>query len=509
MSNTETDIQVSDPSAPVRNDYDFNLTDPNKMSVGNILALAKLAARGGMSDPKGAEGLAIRAVFAIQMGFSPVEGMQGLYLIEGKPVVGAQLLGAGIRRSGRYDYKVIEHDATKCVLEGFRIENGQKESLGMASFTMAEAVAAGLANKAIWQKYPQNMLYARAMANLYRWHMPDLIGMPFYTEGEDPEPSNPEPTVAEKAATAAMERAAKGRKKSEPEPPKEEVIEAEFTVETGGAATADQEPEAQTQEAPEVIIIEPDKEPDQSAPTGPTHIVMAEPEAEAPAAQMSENPISAGQFDPLDDTAPQNRFAVIEGWGDPEPVDGLTPDLGVVGYHHILKKREDGKFWAVFDRESGTQLEKIQVSAGSDDNFNHLIGAMTSADQAFRYTDPVLAKACDEKNAHSNPTNKAVVCLAVRAIRTAKKSPAKAEAPAPETPAIGTDMSASEAILADVVGQTAVTRYKDSATKKGKDVALFFALAIDYASDPANAEKSAADIEKQLNLRFMTWSNEK
>lgn len=482
---TETTLQVADPTAPVRNDYDFNLTDPNKMSVGNILALAKLAARGGMSDPKGAEGLAIRAVFAIQMGFSPVEGMQGLYLIEGKPVVGAQLLGAGIRRSGRYDYKVVEHDAKKCVLEGFRIENGQRESLGQASFTIAEATAAGLTGKAIWQKYPQNMLYARAMANLYRWHMPDLIGMPFYTEGEDPEPTTPEPSVAEKAAVAAQERAAKGRKKAE-EPPKDNVIEVEFTPETESA----QEPDPQVQE--------PAPEPPAESET-PVH-TEAEPEAEAPtSAQMSENPISAGEFDPLDDTAPQKRFAVIEGWGYPDPVEGLTPDLGVVGYHHVLKKREDGQFWAIYDRESGTALDKIQVSVGSDDKFNYLIGAMTSADQAFRYSDAVLNKGCAEKNASGNPTNKANVCNAVKTIRVAKKSAPKVEAPAPA--------AGDEAILIGEVGEEAVAIFRTQAESNGKDPSDFYKVALEFLADPVRAGKGKDNVPA-LNLRFMQWKNE-
>lgn len=486
--NEKNEIQVADPSAPVRNDYDFNLTDPNKMSVGNILALAKLAARGGMSDPKGAEGLAIRAVFAIQMGFSPVEGMQGLHMIEGKPVVGAQLLGAGIRRSGRYDYKVVEHDATKCVLEGFRIVNGERESLGLASFTIAEAQSAGLSGKAIWQKYPQNMLYARAMANLYRWHMPDLIGMPFYTEGEDPEPDAPaEPTVVEKAAAAAMERAAKGRKK-EPEPKPDNVIEAEF-VPAGTVAKDDQ---AQVQ----VPVSEPQGEP---------VIIIAAEETET-VAHMAENPISAGQFDPLDDTAPQNRFALVEGWDEPEPIENFTPDMGVIGYHHVLKKSADGKMWQVVDRETDTPLEKIQVTTGKDDLWAYILSALTDADKFFRAKDPALKKACEGEPPLCH------VAKAVLALRQAKASAPKEEETAePGLPAAFKEEPAGEGLTVDAltekIGKAAVDYMVKACQKKGRSLDGFLptAQSVLDRSDGLDKDQSANAVAGA----FMTWSNQK
>lgn len=282
MNNQETEateLVISEQSAPSRSDYDFKLTEPGNMSLANIVALSKLASRGGMSDPKGAEGLAIRAVFGVQMGFTPVEGMQGLYLIEGKPVVGAQLLSKRVKESPKYDYRVIEHSNKKCEIEGFEIVDGRRESLGKASFTIEQAAAAGLAGRQVWKAYPENMLFARAMANLHRWHMPDLIGSPFYTEGEDI--VSEEPSIAVSTATKAMEAASKRVSKQpvkaeavgQPDP---EVIPAEFveepaaveTVEvgdpTGGTvAVVDDTPKAETKP---VHVTVPDTEDDVNDP---------------------------------------------------------------------------------------------------------------------------------------------------------------------------------------------------------------------------------------------------
>jgi len=275
MSNIEetTELAVAEQSAPTRSDYDFKITDPGNMSLANIVALSKLAAKGGMSDPKGAEGLAIRSVFGVQMGFTPVEGMQGLYLIEGKPVVGAQLLAKRVKQSGKYDYRVVEMDNRHCVLEGFETTGGQRESLGKASFTMEQAAAAGLAGKAIWQKYPENMLFARAMANLHRWFMPDLIGSPFFTEGEDfvsDVETPPVVSTAQKAMEAASKRVAKNDKKAPAEEPKGEVIEATFVEEPAATSVKI----AQETVAPAT----PTQDGSKTEQPKPTHAAMIEEE---------------------------------------------------------------------------------------------------------------------------------------------------------------------------------------------------------------------------------------
>jgi hypothetical protein len=61
------------------------------------------------------------------------------------------------------------------------------ETLGVSTFTLEDARSAELVKTgSAWAKHPRNMLFARAMSNGVKWHMPDLLGgMPVYTEADE------------------------------------------------------------------------------------------------------------------------------------------------------------------------------------------------------------------------------------------------------------------------------------------------------------------------------------
>ena len=103
--------------------------------------------------------------------------MTGVHIIEGKPTLSANLQAQALRRSGRYDYKVVEHDNAHCILEFFEISGGQRVSLGTSEFTLDDADRAGLLNRGgrMWEKYPRNMLFSRALTNGIGWFAPDAF----------------------------------------------------------------------------------------------------------------------------------------------------------------------------------------------------------------------------------------------------------------------------------------------------------------------------------------------
>ena len=107
-----------------------------------------------------------------EMGFGPFASVNGIHIIQGKPAVGANLLASAVKASGRYDYRVRKMDATACELEFFEVGNGKRDSLGVSSFTVEEARKAGTKNL---DKFPRNMLFARAMSNGVRWFCPDVF----------------------------------------------------------------------------------------------------------------------------------------------------------------------------------------------------------------------------------------------------------------------------------------------------------------------------------------------
>ena len=107
--------------------------------------------------------------------------MTGVHIIQNKPTLAANLMAAAVKRTGKYNYRVIEHSDTVCELEFF--ENGQ--SVGKSRFTMDDASRAGLLSNPTWKKYPRNMLFSRALSNGQKWFAPDVFnGATVYTPEE-------------------------------------------------------------------------------------------------------------------------------------------------------------------------------------------------------------------------------------------------------------------------------------------------------------------------------------
>ncbi len=122
---------------------------------------------------------AITKIFAgREMGFGPFASMTGIYIISGRPSIGANLMAAAVKASGRYNYRVVQMDDAACEIAFFE---GGKEC-GRSRFTLDEARKAGTKNL---DKFPRNMLFARAMSNGCRWYCPDVfLGAPTYTPEE-------------------------------------------------------------------------------------------------------------------------------------------------------------------------------------------------------------------------------------------------------------------------------------------------------------------------------------
>jgi hypothetical protein len=137
-----------------------------------------------------------------ELGFSAMVSMTGISIIQGKPVLGANLIAAKVKTSG-YDYRIKELTNDKCSIDFF---NKDKEFLGNSTFTLEDAKTAGLAGKDNWKKYGRNMLFARAMANGQKWFCPDATsGMTVYSPDElgmdvdeDGNPIDPKPITTKK-----------------------------------------------------------------------------------------------------------------------------------------------------------------------------------------------------------------------------------------------------------------------------------------------------------------------
>lgn len=107
-----------------------------------------------------------------ELGFGAFASVNGIHVISGKPAIGANLMASAVKSSGRYDYRVREMTAEKCVIEFFERVGDKRESIGVSEFTKADAEAAGTQNM---KKFGRNMMFARCMSNGVRWFCPDIF----------------------------------------------------------------------------------------------------------------------------------------------------------------------------------------------------------------------------------------------------------------------------------------------------------------------------------------------
>lgn len=144
----------------------------------DIMTHAKAFAESGMfADTRQAAQAFVKIQAGAELGIAPFAAMSGIHIISGKPVLGAGLLAGLVKRSGKYDYRVVEQSAETCSIDFFQ----GKEHIGNSTFTIAEAKRAGVKNL---DKFAANMLFARAISNGAKWYTPDVVGGVVYTEGD-------------------------------------------------------------------------------------------------------------------------------------------------------------------------------------------------------------------------------------------------------------------------------------------------------------------------------------
>jgi hypothetical protein len=162
---------------------------PNEISPFNgkppalcqTLGLGRVFAASGLfADSRGAAQAAVKILAGREMGFGPSAAMSGVNIIRGRVTLSANLMAAAVRRSRRYDYRIVKLTDSECEIE--YLMGGQP--IGTSPFSMEDARRAGLAHGENWKKYPRNMLFARAMSNGAKWYCPDVFGGPPYTPDE-------------------------------------------------------------------------------------------------------------------------------------------------------------------------------------------------------------------------------------------------------------------------------------------------------------------------------------
>lgn len=160
--------------------------DLQHLSMNQLNHLGKVMAASGMfSDVRDASSAIVKILAGQEIGITPFQAMTNVHIIQGKATMGANLMAAKLKGSGKYDYRVTELSDESCSVEIFEYEHGKKQPIGDFTYSMENAKTQGLAAKDNWRKYPQAMLFARAISQAVRLYAPDIFsGSLVYTPDE-------------------------------------------------------------------------------------------------------------------------------------------------------------------------------------------------------------------------------------------------------------------------------------------------------------------------------------
>ena len=143
-------------------------------NVQDLNAMAAILGKSGFFGNDSQSAIAVRLMAGLEAGFTPFAAISGTFVINGKPGFGANMLAQAIKRSGKYDYRVVSKTEEGCTIK--IIDVVSKEVIGEESFTQKDAQNAGLWHSATWKKYPKQMLFNRCISMAMRTHCPEVLG---------------------------------------------------------------------------------------------------------------------------------------------------------------------------------------------------------------------------------------------------------------------------------------------------------------------------------------------
>lgn len=155
--------------------------DQDMIDFENTQKLCKMLMQTPHYAKMGAEGIFAIIENAKELGIPARKALNGgMYFVQGKVEMSSRLMSAIIRSKGHSVTIDKTSNEKICIVHGKRKDSGDTCT---ATFTIEEAVRAGLANRGPWKTFPSDMLFARALSRLGRRLFSDVIGN-CYSEGE-------------------------------------------------------------------------------------------------------------------------------------------------------------------------------------------------------------------------------------------------------------------------------------------------------------------------------------
>ena len=150
-------------------------------TIDDVARVSRMFAESGFfSDAREAAQCGVKIMAGAAWGIDAFSSMVGIHIISNKPSVSAGLMAAAVKGHPKYDYRLRENTDKVCRIEFFE----RTESLGVSQYTIEMAQRAGLTNNPTWKKFPEAMLFARAMSSGVRKFCPDVFHASVYTPEE-------------------------------------------------------------------------------------------------------------------------------------------------------------------------------------------------------------------------------------------------------------------------------------------------------------------------------------
>ena len=180
---TNTDIAVTDAA-----------TLHGRMEYAKALATSNLLPAAYQKQPAN---ILVAIEYGEALGLAPMVAIQQISVIQGKPTMSAQLMGALVRQAG-HRLRIAVDEKTKSVVAELT-RSDDPDFTFRSVWSMDRAQAAGLSGKGgSWKTYPLAMLKARAITEVCRDGCPEVLAGVAYT------PEELEPTSTATVSTAHL-----------------------------------------------------------------------------------------------------------------------------------------------------------------------------------------------------------------------------------------------------------------------------------------------------------------
>ena len=158
-------------------DFDKGLRDLQAIETACLMLAKNPAYR-----KFGPDGIAQVMARAKALKIDPFQALNtGFYCVSGRIGMTTEMMAALVRRAGHSIVKDANSTPECVILHGKRADNGDTWT---SKFDKQDAIVAGLWGSQVWKKYPETMLYNRAMSTLFRQLFPDLSLGAGYCENE-------------------------------------------------------------------------------------------------------------------------------------------------------------------------------------------------------------------------------------------------------------------------------------------------------------------------------------